>query len=716
MNANLPQPFRAFLLKTAFAAFAAALATSPAVGEEAGEPAVPWIFGGFVAKAGGQVKASDPRPSTLRHNAHYIAPPGPGENWQQWLADMRSYRDQMRARLSDSIYHREDLRWMTRNFVCGFIFMYDRVFWSPEEKQYRTAALCREAQREFGGFDSVVLWHAYPRIGADQRNQFDFFRHLPGGLDGLREVVREFHQHGVKVFIPYNPWDVGTRREKESDEQALARIAAAIEADGIFLDTMRQSPAGLREALDALRPGIALEPEGHPSIQELEQCSGSWAQGLRPFPGIGVLHLKWLEPRHMQHQIRRWDTSHQDELAAAWLGGSGILVWENIFGTWNPWNGDDRATLRRMAPVLRQFAPLLAEGEWLPCFPTRAEKVYASCWEGQGVRLWTLVNQSGRPVETPILELDDRQERFFDLWRGLPLEPQPADGKVHLAVPVERFGAVAAIRSEQTRPSFSKLLEAQRREAARPVAKPDNDPHLAAKAVVEPKAPPVCAAAAQAGRSGMLRVEGGTQEFVVRHMRRECGCYPDPGTPPDRWQQFLKGNPHAETMEHRVTATLGAYLIDPKPVTNGQFQQFITSTGYRPECPDRFLHHWGGATCPPQLKDKPVVYVDVEDARAYAAWAGRRLPTEWEWQRAARQHGDTFVSRAVHEWTESQRDDGHTRFVILRGGCRYQAQGSIWYFPGGRQPIETHAKFLLFYPGLDRCSTIGFRCAAPPSD
>ena len=56
----------------------------------------------------------------------------------------------------------------------------------------------------------------------------------------------------------------------------------------------------------------------------------------------------------------------------------------------------DRATLRRMAPVLRAFSPLMAHGNWLPYSPTLAEKVYASCWQGAGVRLWTIVNRSGR--------------------------------------------------------------------------------------------------------------------------------------------------------------------------------------------------------------------------------------------------------------------------------------------------------------------------------
>ncbi len=614
------------------------------------------------------------------------------------------------ARFDDSIYGRDDLKWMTRNFVCGFLFMYDRTFWDPERQEFRIEALCEDARHEFGGYDSVVLWHDYPRIGADERNQFDFFRHMPGGLDGVREVVRRFQGQGVKVFIPYMPWDTGTRREGVSDEQALSQIIGAIEADGVFLDTMQQSPQSLRPTVDAVRKGVAFAPEGHPKIAEMEQCSGSWAQWLRPFPGIGVLHLKWIEPRHMQHQIRRWDKSHQNELAAAWINGSGVLVWENVFAFFNPFNAEDRATLRRMTPVLRAFAGLLSEGEWLPYIPVSSKGVAATCWKDEKVRLWTIIKTDDAAPDLARLDVEDKGQKFFDLWQGRPLEPQRVDGRVRLEIPLKRFGGVVALDDEAIDDSFLKFMERQRKEAARPL--PEDDPHVRALDVTEPKAPPTVRQAAPVAE-GMLSVAGGKHEFTLRHMRRECGCYPDPGTPLQRHYDFLKCFPHDETMEHHVTTRVGSCAIDPRPVTNGQFEAFLKATGYEPDCPDRFLHHWGGESCPAALRDEPVVYVDLDDARAYAAWAGRRLPTEWEWHLAAQQHGDAFAREKIHEWTESQRDDGHTRFVMLRGGCEYKAEGSIWYFPGGPQPIESHAKFLLLHPGLDRCRTIGFRCVAP---
>jgi hypothetical protein len=65
----------------------------------------------------------------------------------------------------------------------------------------------------------------------------------------------------------------------------------------------------------------------------------------------------------------------------------------------------------------------------------------------------------------------------------------------------------------------------------------------------------------------------------------------------------------------------------------------------------------------------------------------------------------------VWEWTESERSDGRTRFCILKGGSYFAAQGSNWYLNGGPLPNSIATKCLLLWPGLDRCGTVGFRCA-----
>ena len=80
---------------------------------------------------------------------------------------------------------------------------------------------------------------------------------------------------------------------------------------------------------------------------------------------------------------------------------------------------------------------------------------------------------------------------------------------------------------------------------------------------------------------------------------------------------------------------LSEYAIDLTPVTNAEYEEFLNASGYKPRHQDNFLKHWVDGKPPAGKEDHPVVYVDLNDARAYAQWAGKRLPTDAEWQYAA---------------------------------------------------------------------------------
>ena len=86
---------------------------------------------------------------------------------------------------------------------------------------------------------------------------------------------------------------------------------------------------------------------------------------------------------------------------------------------------------------------------------------------------------------------------------------------------------------------------------------------------------------------------------------------------------------------HQQEIKINRFYIDRYPVSNTQFKAFLDATRYHPRDDLNFLKDWKNGTYPEGWANKPVTWVSLEDARAYAAWAGKRLPHEWEWQYAA---------------------------------------------------------------------------------
>jgi formylglycine-generating enzyme required for sulfatase activity len=87
--------------------------------------------------------------------------------------------------------------------------------------------------------------------------------------------------------------------------------------------------------------------------------------------------------------------------------------------------------------------------------------------------------------------------------------------------------------------------------------------------------------------------------------------------------------------KHKVR--MSEYWMGVYCVTNRQYGRFVEETGHRvPETAEYGTPVWMGGRCPEEKQEHPVVYVDWEDASAYAAWSGLVLPTEAQWEKAVR--------------------------------------------------------------------------------
>lgn len=142
-------------------------------------------------------------------------------------------------------------------------------------------------------------------------------------------------------------------------------------------------------------------------------------------------------------------------------------------------------------------------------------------------------------------------------------------------------------------------------------------------------------------------------------------------------------------------ADVEAFFLDKHPVTVAQFGQFVEATGYVTQAErfgdaavmDEVTMNWGlvrganwrfpfGPNGPAAPVDHPVTQVSWHDAVAYCTWAGKRLPTEVEWEHAAR---GARNSRQLYAWGNDLVVDSRYKANIWQGTFPYQNRGEDGY-------------------------------------
>ncbi|HET6988726.1 MAG TPA: SUMF1/EgtB/PvdO family nonheme iron enzyme, partial [Kribbella sp.] len=523
----------------------------------------------------------------------------------EWLAS--AYE---RTPYDGSHYEVPGREWTQTAYSVALVWLWDGQLYDVETGRFTPDKFVQHGIDDFGGYDAVVLWHAYPVIGIDSRNQFDFYRDVLG----LRELVVDLHRRGLKVFFDYNPWDVGTRRAARSDAEELAAMVTEYDVDGVFLDTLKDGDPAFTRALRTANPAIALEGESRLPMARIGDHALSRAQWFADTHAPGVLRAHLFERRHMMHHTRRWNRDHSDELQSAWVNGVGMLVWESVFSAWVGWNARDRATLRRMVAAQRAFAPVLINGDWIQLTPeipdkARAHGVYGSRFDLADITFWTLINRDEEDFDGIVLRSEDQVGDWYDVTSGVPITSD--DDGVHLVVPGR--GVAGIIRVGATAGSSFRATARRLGTMPRPHVKDSAFPMAPAERVAIP------AVSGDASIGPVVAVPAGERELVVRHRRRETGLY-DQAPYVDEWKPLPPRLHDLRTVKREVS--LPGISVAITEVTNAQYAEFLAATGYRPVVANRFLEHWVDGAPVAGTEEHPVTYVDLPDARAYAAWRG----------------------------------------------------------------------------------------------
>lgn len=668
---------------------------------------------------------------------------GPASPEQQasWLAGLSAWREARKREIGyrDDLYRRPDLAWTRRVFTQAQLLVWDRDLYDPATRTYTADRALAGIEARFGPLDAVLIWPGYPNLGLDERNQFDLMRDLPGGMAELKRLVDSFHSHGAKVFFPVVVWDLGTRESERSRAAEADAILREIGADGINLDTLDSTPDEAR-TLSLKKPAIALEPQFDPQNDSLMTSPISWNDWVlwddEIYPLIPrVSRVKWLEPRHMTVLTDRYARFKINSLQQAFFNGQGYAVLENLWGFWDGFSPRDAEAVKRFARIERAYADLLASPDWEPHAPTLSAGLFASRFPGTGQTLWTLINRNDYAAEGEQLNLPAQPGlRYYDLWQGRELTPRLEKDRAILSFTVEPLGFGAILVTQGEAPAG--LLAAMAEDAAKPL-----DSFSRATPFLLQTMTPMEPTANTLPAEEMVAIPAAEYDFRVGGIEIENGD--DPGVDVQfPWESSPR-------RFHRRRMHIDAFQIDRTPVTNAQFKRFLAASHYRPADEHNFLKDWQKGSYPAGWDDKPVTWVSLEDVRAYAVWAGKRLPHVWEWQyaaqgtderiypwgnewdagavppvetgrvrrppsgvhdfpRGASPFGLLDMEGNVAQWTD-EFADGHTRAAILRGGDYYRPQGSMWYFPKSDR-LDEQEKYLLMAPSRDRSGVVGFRC------
>lgn len=702
----------------------------------------------------------------------------------------------------ESLFKRNDLAWVKQAYVMHLMMAWDKDFYDVVDGKYHLNEFIKKGKKLYGGDDAICIWPTWPTLGVDQRNQFDLYRDLPGGLKHLRALADEARNMGVKFFIAYNPWDESTR--SEGHLQGLADLIKATSADGVVLDTKGESSKELQAAADQVRPGVVMYSEGMAVPKDMQGIISGRVHNALYYPPMLNLN-KFIRPDFAILRVAEvFKEPIQREYAVAFFNGYGTEI--NQFAPGHPeYEEDQYRYLGRTTRILRDNSDNFTSSTYTPIIKTLRDSIWVNKWERDEKTVYTIFSLKPEGFNGNLFEVNPSEaNHWIDLWKHNDVELKKAGGRVYAVADVDGFDA--RYLGTNNEGSVSCIVQFKKRIDAHLI-----EDRLIGKAAVATKVKIWAGNPTYEKEPVELRVSNDqfelsiskqlnsyegkivVQAFKEDQLIDEAILYLKPGTPrlistssktpgvdkkPSDMVTIPSGTfkihytqgdefiPYPKAREGE-TVTIKSFMMDRYPVTNAAFKKFIDATEYHPTDTTNFLKHWHGNQIPKGEEDFPVAYVSYEDVQAYAAWAGKRLPTEIEWQYAAQTSSlnewpwkqskpvtrkETVVTEtltvksiagidskncnlgdgkpysvgkyksgmnpnglydlvgSVWQLTNDVYESGSYRYIMLKGGSYFKPSSSWWYVQGGPRELHYRQFLLRVSQGFERNATVGFRC------
>ncbi len=721
--------------------------------------------------------------------------------WQDGLRKMFQERKLHDVEAFDeSIYNRLDLKWIQSAYVMHLMMAWDNDYYSRETGKFNWQEFLKRGKRLYGGDDVICLWPTWPTLGLDQRNQFDMYRDLPGGLKALRILADTLRKNNIRFFIAYNPWDESTR--SQGHLQGLEQLIRDTSADGVVLDTKGESSKELQQAADQVKPGVIMYSEGMAVPKDMSTIVSGRVHNALYYPPLLNLN-KLIKPDFAIFRVAEvYKEPIQREFAVAFFNGYGTEI--NQFAPGHPeWEDEQYKFLGKTSRILRENHSNFVSKEFSVLYPTTHDSLWVNRWPLGDKTIYTIFSLKPEGFAGKIIKVTKRAGyHWVDLFHHSEATVQEYGGDYFVEVGVDSFnksflgtnnegqsGCLAELPEAVSSALEGNLLRITSQGGT--VLKvwkgdPDyeKDPILLASGnqvvdtwksfgryegkiviqlfnkdelldetivVIKPGTPRLVSKSVNTKGSvtiprGMAKVPSGNFTFKVSH-GDDFIPYPTNGV--------------------GQTSAMKSFYMDKFPVTNGDFKVFLDASGYKPSDTSNFLRHWQNKQIPKGEEHFPIVYVSYEDAQAYAKWAGKRLPTELEWQYAAQTdkgkewpwkqespvaRKEQFVTETltvsalegidpkncnlgdgkpyavgsyvkgsnpfglqdlvgcVWQLTNDLYESGSYGYIMMKGGSYFKPSSSWWYVQGGPRELHYRQFLLRVSQGFERNATVGFRC------